>query len=59
MMTNRKTKQERIIEAMEFFRRISVDYDDEADYFELALEALDWKRMIHGSYHDVDEFYRD
>lgn len=55
-----KTKREKIIEAMDFFRKLSVNYGgDEVEYFKLALEALDWKRMLHGSPHDVDEFYRD
>jgi hypothetical protein len=54
-----KTTREKIVEAMDFFRRISVDYDDEADYFELALEALNWQRMLRSGCHDVDEFYTD
>jgi hypothetical protein len=53
------TKREKIINAMLFFTKLSINYPDESEYFDLALKALDWQRMLYSGGPDVDEFYRE
>jgi hypothetical protein len=64
-MTNttvKKTKREKIIESMSFLKGLRTDMvnKDYQEYIDLALEALNYQRMLYGSgCDDVAKYYED